>query len=140
MGDEPSAFLTETRRAVLEGNYTGQENTYRTHKARIRARSQAALEELVEVAQSPYIDNTEAFDTENIAMLIHALFVPDFGHIEGGGLVTDPRADTDDDTNYPTASYEEDYQEFRDRLYVALDKPMREYRDSRFPDPDTGNN
>jgi len=70
------AFLTDERRAVLNGEYDGAANTERTHKSRIRARSRQAIEELIEVAQSPEIDNGDVFDPDDLARLVDALMAP----------------------------------------------------------------
>lgn len=73
MADE-KVFLTDERRAVLEGSYDGSVNTERTHKSRIRKKTQLALRELIEVAQSPVIDNSEVFDAGLIEQLITGLY------------------------------------------------------------------
>lgn len=77
--EETPAFLTETRRDILNGEYTGQEGTERSHKSKIKARSRTALQELIEVAQSPEIDNSDIFEPDDLARLVDALMVPDGG-------------------------------------------------------------
>lgn len=69
-------FLTDQRRAVLEGEYDGNEDTLRSHKSKIRERARTALEELREVAESPHIDNDDVFKTGELAGLIHGLMAP----------------------------------------------------------------
>jgi len=76
MVDESPVFLTDERRAVLHNEYEGKDNTERTHKSRIRARSKKALEELAEVAQSPHIDNKNALPPEKVATLLEAAYIP----------------------------------------------------------------
>lgn len=68
--DNTPVFLTETRQKVLRGDYDGEENTERTHKSRIRARAQKAIDELDEVAMSPEIENEDVFDPERVAFLL----------------------------------------------------------------------
>lgn len=76
MGNETPVFLTDERRAVLEGNYEGEDNTRRAHKSNIRARSKTAISELIEVAESPHIDNSTIFDERQIAQLIGTIISP----------------------------------------------------------------
>lgn len=125
-------FLTDTRRTVLETpdqlDYTDQ--SLRVEKSRIKSRSRDAVDELIEVAQSPHIDNTDWMNPEKLATLIHALLVPDHGHIEGGGLAVDPRDEQDE--NLPIAEYSDTYEDFRRRVYVAIDGPLRRYRNEKF--------
>lgn len=125
------AFLTDRRREVLTGDYDLDDPADRQLKRRTENDATAALSELIEVAESPYIDTTEVFDTEKIAHLITALLTPSHVNLESGGLVGP------DDLDHPaTAETTDEYQQFRDRLYVVLDEPMHVYRDNRFPDPD----
>jgi hypothetical protein len=67
---EPNAFLTDERRAVLAGDYDGSESVERTHKSRIRQRARSAIEELIEVAQSPVIENSDVFSPSQIGTLL----------------------------------------------------------------------
>jgi hypothetical protein len=76
VSEEPSVFLTDERTAVLNGEYTGSENTYRTHKSNIRQRAQTALKELIQVAASPEIENSDVFEPNDLARLIDSLMVP----------------------------------------------------------------
>lgn len=73
MGDDPPVFLTEKRREVLNGTYNGEDSTRRYHETMIRARCLVAVEELIEVARSPYIDNWDAFNAETLGTLIDLL-------------------------------------------------------------------
>lgn len=72
MTDE-KVFLTEQRRAVLRNQYDGSDSNARTHKSRIRKKSKLALDELIEVASSPKIDNSDVFDPETVYTLISIL-------------------------------------------------------------------
>lgn len=67
---EPNTFLTDERRAVLTGDYDGSESVERTHKSRIRQRARSAISELIEVAQSPEIENSEVFSPSQIGTLL----------------------------------------------------------------------
>jgi hypothetical protein len=77
MGDETPVFLTEQRRAVLEGDYSkkfdGGASTERTHHTRIRQRTTTALDELIEVAESRPIHNPDVFDPQAVAKLVRTL-------------------------------------------------------------------
>lgn len=126
-----NAFLTDRRREFLEGDYDLDTSADRHLKRRLENSANLALSELIEVAESPYIDNTEVFDPETVNRLITALLIPDLNQYEGGGLVG-PNVDPDDPA---TVDLSEEFQHYRDRLYVVLDEPMHVYRDNRFPDP-----
>lgn len=69
-------FLTDARRAVLKGEYDGRDSNERTHRSNIRHRSQLALNELIEVAQSPHIDNQETLPPEQVGKLLRTLYTP----------------------------------------------------------------
>ena len=127
-----NVFLTENRRDVLNAESEWSEASVKNEKSRIKNRATLALDELIEVAESPVIDNTDVFDTEKVARLIHALLTPDVVHTEGGGLYPG----TEDLPDELTVTVSDEYQQYQDRLYVVLDDPMHSYRDSRFPDPD----
>ena len=127
MTDDTPVFLTDERRAVLSGEYDGADSTERAHRSNIRARSRTALDELIEVAQSPKIDNADIFDPDQVFLLLRALLTP-------------RQEDLDDDefVNFVTPEkYGEDFTAYADRLYVQMDKVMKPYRDGRFPDPET---
>lgn len=66
-------FLTDTRRDVLEGEFDGPDATKRSHKSRIRTRARMALQELIEVAQSSEIDNTDVFEPKEITSFTESL-------------------------------------------------------------------
>jgi len=65
-----------------------------------------ALHELTEVAQSPEIDNTDVFDPDDVFWFLSALLTPD-------------------EFVPPTEKPPEDFQEYRDRLHVQMDKLLR---------------
>jgi hypothetical protein len=124
-------LLTDTRKDLLEGDYDSSNPTHRNRKHRLKESSKTALDELIQIAQSPIIDNTEIFETEQVARLTRALLTPDVVHTEGGGLWPG----TEDLPDELTVTVSDEYQQYQDRLYVVLDDPMHSYRDSRFPDP-----
>nr|WP_011225234.1 hypothetical protein [Haloarcula sp. AS7094]AAS13419.1 unknown [Haloarcula sp. AS7094] len=66
-------FLTDSRRDVLNGvdELTGQ-SRYNA-KSRIRQRARMALQELIEFAASPEINNADIFEPNEIARLLDAL-------------------------------------------------------------------
>ena len=100
-GNSPKAFLTETRKGVLDGDWEGSDSTHRSHKSDIRQKSKAAIEELIEVAESREIDNKQVFDPEQIRHLLVAIAQP-------GGLVED--------------EYEHASEEFRNELYFEVNR------------------
>jgi hypothetical protein len=62
-------LLTDTRKDLLEGDYDSSNPTHRNRKHRLKESSKTALDELIQIAQSPIIDNTEIFETEQVASL-----------------------------------------------------------------------
>jgi hypothetical protein len=122
-----NAFLTERRREVLEGLTAEEmgihEGTRREHRAALKRQAKAALSELIEVAESDEIDQTDVFDPDEIfrllATLLHAK--PSAGHYEGevpGGLV-----DRDDITD----PYTDEFTAYRDRLQLRMAKLVLKY-------------
>lgn len=107
---EPDTFLTDERRAVLNGEYTGAANVERTHKARIKARSQSAIDELIEVASSHETNNGEIFDPKQINTLLNEIAHP-------SGLM-------DEDYQHTSEAY-------RNALYVAVDQFLRDWEGGR---------
>jgi hypothetical protein len=101
-------FLTDSRRDVLEGNADDlTEQSLRNAKSRIRVRSRLALDELIEVAESHEIENAEVFDPDDVFRLLSALVAPD-------------------EYSHPVEGPPEDYQAYRNRLHVQMDKLLRE--------------
>lgn len=105
-------FITESRRDVLEGNADDlTEQSLRNAKSRIRVRSRMALEELIEVAESPEIDQTTVFDPDDVFRLLRALLQPDPDHTttDIGGLIEE------DD-------YTDEFRAYSDRLQAQMSK------------------
>jgi len=113
---EPNTFLTDSRRAVLAGEYEGAENTERTHRSRIRSRGRTAIEELTEVAQSPEIDNADVFDPEAVGRLLF-------------WILNDPHKWTDVETGglVDAGDLPDSYAEFRNSVYVEADQQLRKF-------------
>lgn len=110
-------FLTDTRRALLNDEYGGKESSRATERSRIKNRAGVALDELIEVAESDQIDNTDVFDPADVHRLLVALTTPPMG----AGPV--------DPTN-PEDSLDDDWQAYRDRLYVQLSKVQQFQRET----------
>jgi hypothetical protein len=105
MGNDSQVILTEKRRDVLNQEYSGAGSSERTHHSLIRQRSQTALDELVEVAESPVIHNPDVFDTKTLAKLVKTLLtVPE--HL--------------DEDNPDDEAAIADYLDYRDRLKGSL--------------------
>ena len=69
-------ILTEKRNELLNGNYDMSDSTDRAAKHRLKTSSQSAIDDLIKIAQSPHIDNSEALPPEKIGELIEALYIP----------------------------------------------------------------
>lgn len=76
MSNDTPVFLTPERQSVLEGTYEGRANTERTHKSRIRSRARRAIEELIAVAASPEIENSDVFEPDELAQLVATIISP----------------------------------------------------------------
>lgn len=126
MGEIPNAFLTDERRAVLTGDYEGSESVERTHKSRIRRRARSAISELIEVAQSPVIENSEVFDPSEIGTLLFWI-MHDTSQTTGGGLIGEI-----EDESLPTVDYTDEFEQYRRAVHsevaqeiMKIDHPER---------------
>jgi hypothetical protein len=119
-------LLNDKRESVLDGQYDGSDAALRNQKSRLRRSSQTALKELVGVAESNQIDNTEVFDPNEVFRLLRALLAPRQEDLEPDEFVTVVSPD----------KYGGEFVAYADALYVQMDKVMKPYRDSRFPDPE----
>lgn len=115
-------FLTDERRAILNGEADHlTDESLRTGKYRIRRRARTALSELVDVAESPEIDNTDIFEPEEIQELLLRLLLVGPQEGEGGGLVPMPGEDPDAlEDGLPVVRYTDDYREYRRQLHIVL--------------------
>jgi hypothetical protein len=102
-------FLTDKRRDVLAGESDLEGNSLAVSKSRIRKRARLALTELIEVAESEQIDSSDIFDPTDVHRLLVALTTP-------------PMADGPVDPMNPEETIDDDWQAYRDRLYVQLSK------------------
>lgn len=105
-----NVFLTDSRREVLRGEYDGAESTEKSKKSHIRTQSKMALDELIEVAHSPEIDNSDVFDPEKLHILIRTLTVG------AGGLIGD-------DVPPAVKAWDPD-EDYAREVYVAVDKAI----------------
>lgn len=110
-------FLTEARRAVLDGTTDREGNSLAVEKSRIRERARLAVEELIAVAASPEIENSDVFEPNDLARLIDALMVP-----KGEGLT--PRWNFDGDP----AEFRDEYQ-YQIGLQSRLDHALDGYQE-----------
>jgi len=122
-----NAFLTDRRREFLEGEYDLSRSKDRHLKKSLNDSTKTALEELIEVAQSPHIDNHEVFEPAQVAQLVEAVLRPTQNDLEP----------VDEFVSVETIEkYTDNHLTHCDRLYVELDRLMHPYRDGRFPDLD----
>lgn len=98
------AFLTDTRRKVLRGEYDGADSTERMHHTRIRRIARGAIEELIEVAASEPISNEDVFDPEQIYSLLLTL-------LDG------PTSWSFEEQSHPLPD-----PDYRNHLYVAIER------------------
>jgi hypothetical protein len=91
-------FLTDTRRDVLEGESDLSGGSLANEKSRIRTRARAAIDELIEVAQSEEIENASIFGPEKVGTLLFWITM-DPSEIDHGGLV-EPTAMASDEFQY----------------------------------------
>lgn len=120
-------LLTEKREKVLTGEYDGSDAALRNQKSRLRESSKTVLDELIQVAESPEIDNRDVFDPDDVFRLLRAIMTPRQEDLE-----------PDEFVNVVTVDKQNaEFRAYTDRLYIQMDKLMHPYRDSRFPDPDS---
>jgi len=109
------ALLTDKREKVLNGEYEGKDAALRNQKSRLRDSARTALNELIAVAASPEIENSEVFAPNNVARLIDALMVPN-------GTTLTPRWNFDGDP----AEYRDTYR-YQLALHGRLDHALDGY-------------
>lgn len=105
-------LLTEKREELLEGNYDSGDNADRMAKSRLHSSTNTAIQELVKIAESPYISNSEVFDPDDIFRLLRALLIPSNNEItdEASALIGADAEVTDE------------YRAFNDRLRMQMAK------------------
>lgn len=117
MSDE-TVILTEKRQQFLENEYEGTDSARATMKSRLKSRSKIGFDDLVKVAQSDQIDNSDVFDPDAVASLFAALMIdPAQMDLDRGGLRVgenyDVPADVDDSI---VSEYSEELREYRREL------------------------
>lgn len=115
-------FLTENRRDVLAGTSDWSTQSVRNERSRIKRHARLALAELIEVAESPEIDNADIFDPDQVANLIDAMIAPEHEPIT-------PRWNFDGTTD----EFRDEY-EYQLALWSRLDYTLRGYRETLHSD------
>jgi hypothetical protein len=108
-------FLSDTHRKVLTGEFDGADSTLRTHKSEIRKRSKAALRDLVDVANSPEIENESTVDGDRLFEPSGDLNVLLSSVLNPGGLVSHT-------VDGPSEAYQHE-------VYVEADTVLSQLRD-----------
>lgn len=120
-------FLTETRRAVLDGESDLAESSITNEKSRIRTRARAALNELIEVAQSDEIENASVFEPEKLGNLMFWILNDPSQFDQFGGLVA-PEGEEIDVDEGAVSRYTEQLASYRRNVYAEVDGPLRSVR------------
>lgn len=122
-------LFTDRREELLEEGYDTSDQSDRNAMSRFRKSNRTALNELIEVAESPYIDNKEIFAPDDVFRLLRALLTPKQRDIEG-----------DEYTFHITEdNYTNEFQGFSDRLEkqmskLILDDPVKWIEDDQSGD------
>jgi len=106
-------MLNEKRESVLRGGYEGSDVALRNQKSRLRQSSRTVLDELLQIARSPHIDNTEVFDPDKMFLLLQALLTPTRDNYKDGlqgGL------------HFGTDGTTDEFQAYHDRLTTQMAK------------------
>jgi hypothetical protein len=69
-------FLTDKRREVLQGTSDWEDASVANEKSRIKNRARLATAELIDVANSPHIENRKALPPEQVGELIESVVTP----------------------------------------------------------------
>lgn len=109
---EEYAFLSERRRSIVEGETAEDmgiaDATYRQHRAAVKRQARLALQELLKVASSPVIDNSDIFEPELVRTLVQTL-------IRGSGGLGDPHESVP-----ATAWATEPDEDYAREVYISL--------------------
>lgn len=130
-------FLTETRRAVLDGESDLSGRSLENEKSRIRTRARAALDELIEVAQSNEIENRSVFEPETLGDLTYWILNDPSQFDQMGGIVAQEGEEIDADEE-AVARYTDELASYRRDVYAEVDGPLRSVRHperGRFDEP-----
>jgi len=140
-------FLTDSRRDVLEGNADHlSDDSLINAKSRIRTRARLALDELIEVAASPAIDNESVFEPDEVYTLISILLGGRGGVVHSEGDVSEewevedapyPKEIREQYDDYKMKAWKPD-EDYAQELYVRIDGGLRGFHeddDDRTPRP-----
>jgi len=64
-------ILSDSRRKILNGASDWDTDSIKVEKSRIRSETDATIDELIEIAKSPEIENESVFDSYKLGMLLH---------------------------------------------------------------------
>lgn len=130
-------FLTDSRRDVLNGDTDHlNSQSLANAKSRIRTRARLALDELIEVAASPAIDNEDVFEPEEVYTLI-SILLNGTGGLSHGDEIPHPDELREQYDRYEAVAWKP-YEDYSRDLYVRLDGGLRgfhEQDDNRSPRP-----
>jgi hypothetical protein len=119
----PDTFLTESRREVLAGEWDGEPSTERTKKSQIRTRARAAVGELIEVADSPVIENNDVFEPEEVGRLLAAILNDPSQMPTAGGLIVEDAEESEAPDDVVT-EMPESLRQYRQRVAGEASRPI----------------
>jgi hypothetical protein len=120
MGEQK--LLTDRRREIISEEYDPSDASNRQLKWRLKKDTETTLKELVEIARSPTIDNSEFFDPGLIEQLITALYTS--GDFEPFRTFDGDRTEYSDKIHYQLG------------LHNRLGRVNREFSNLAHEDPD----
>jgi len=105
-------FLTDTRRDVLDGDADLSAGSLANEKSRIRTRTRAAVDELIEVGGSEEIENSDVFNPEKIGTLLFWI-LNDPADLERAGGLHQP---VDDVPEGAIVGMSDDFRQYRQQV------------------------
>lgn len=108
-------ILTDQREKMLEEGTEQGDTADKMRMYRLKNSSTTALKELIQIAQSPHVDQTEIFDPETVNRLLIALLSPSLDHYTTGTI---PTIETDEKIT-------DEFQNYRNSLYVEIDQFLK---------------
>jgi hypothetical protein len=123
MTDKTDVFLTDKRTDVLNREYEGSESVRRTHESRIRQRARTAISELIEVADSPVIDNADVFEPEEVGRLLAAILSDPSQMPTAGGLIVEDAEESEAPDDVVT-EMPESLRQYRQRVAGEASRPI----------------
>lgn len=106
-----NVFLTDERRAIINGASNLEGQVLANEKRRIREEAKQALQELEEVAQSSEIENKSVFAPDLTGRLLFWI------HQDAGNLET---ATKPEDVPNPATAYTEGHEQYMTSLYSEV--------------------